>query len=151
MRAKSSTGSKGLERKSSAPASRPAARRSGVSLPVIMSTGTCRVRALAFTLAHTARPPRSGMNQSTRITSGTASARRSSASAPPWAVTTSYSLRSSSESVITIECESSTTSTRGRGARVLRSGGIEARLRAGTRQGCVLIRSGFTPRNMSVR
>ena len=74
-RAKSARSLNGFDRKSSAPASSPRIRSSGVSSAVTMITGMCAVSSPAFSAAQTANPSMSGIITSSITMSGCSRAR----------------------------------------------------------------------------
>src|ERR1700757_2348160 len=112
-RANSATSFTGLVRKSSAPASRPRRRLAVSDSAVTMTTGTSRVRRLAFSWRQTSNPSIRGIMTSRRITSGISVSAISRAVGPLYAVKTSkYSLDSFASSSFTFASISSTTSTR---------------------------------------
>ena len=88
-RAKSARSLKGFDRKSSAPASSPRMRSSGVSSAVTMITGMCEVSSLDFSAAQTANPSMPGIITSSITMSGCSPRASSSACSPFSATTTS--------------------------------------------------------------
>ena len=88
-RAKSARSLNGFDRKSSAPASSPRMRSSGVSSAVTMITGMCAVSSVAFSAAQTAKPSMSGIITSSITMSGCSERASSSAWVPFSATTTS--------------------------------------------------------------
>src|SRR6266436_2335298 len=112
-RAISTMSDTGLVRKSSAPASRPRTRSTGLSSAVIMTTGMKFVAGFDFSRRQTSKPSISGIITSSRMMSHSARAQISSASAPLDAVRTSkYSADSRASKSLTLAGTSSTTRMR---------------------------------------
>src|SRR6476469_5300518 len=109
-RAISTMSDTGLVRKSSAPASRPRTRSTGLSSAVIMTTGMKCVAGFDFSRRQTSKPSISGIITSSRMISHSARAQICSASAPLAAVRTSkYSADSRASNSLTLAGTSSTT------------------------------------------
>src|SRR5690348_13757073 len=112
-RAKSAISLTGLERKSSAPASRPRTRSAASVNAVTITTGMSAVRASALSRRQTSNPSMRGIITSSRMRSGRSSWAMRSARSPSLAASTlKYSLASLASSSLTFTSTSSTTRMR---------------------------------------